>query len=151
MLSRDRSMPLDTLSLSGTQGNVFGNLRSMFDSSQTPYQGILHYTNPGATGAIPVQLSTGRLVARSEERLGSTTPMPVTSRRPSTRNSLFQEGGYPQNCMVDQQKLQIPTGTDQTRTSRMENGMMSLNTCCWTSANADIPYSVEPVLWNEEL
>ena len=42
-------------------------------------------------------------------------------------------------------------GTDHTRTSRMENGMMSLNTCCSTLAKADIPYSVEPVLWNEEL
>ena len=32
-----------------------------------------------------------------------------------------------------------------------ENGMMSLNTCCSTIAKADIPYSVEPMLWNEEL
>ena len=30
-------------------------------------------------------------------------------------------------------------------------GMMLLNTCCSTSAKADIPRSVEPVLWNEEL
>ena len=43
MLSRDRSMPLDTWNLSGTQGNVFfGNPRLMFDSSQTRCQGILH-------------------------------------------------------------------------------------------------------------
>ena len=32
-------------------------------------------------------------------------------------------------------------GADQTRTSRMENRMMSLNTCCSTIAKADIPYS----------
>ena len=31
MLSRDRSMPLDTWNLSGTQGNVFGNTRHMLD------------------------------------------------------------------------------------------------------------------------
>ena len=31
MLSRDRSMPLDTRNLSGTQGNAFGNPLSMFD------------------------------------------------------------------------------------------------------------------------
>ena len=36
-------------------------------------------------------------------------------------------------------------GTDQTRTSRVENGMMSLNTCCSTLAKGDISYSVEPV------
>ena len=86
-------MPLDTLNLSGTEANVFGNLRSMFDSSQTFYQGILHHTNPIATGAIPVLVSTGRPVARSEERLGSTTPMPETARRPSTRNSPFPAEG----------------------------------------------------------
>ena len=70
MLSHKRSMPPDTWNLSGTQGNVCDNPRSMFDSSQTPCQGILHSTNPSATGAIPVQVTTGRLVARSEERSG---------------------------------------------------------------------------------
>ena len=37
-----------------------------------------------------------------------------------------------------------------TRTSRMENGMMSLNTCSSTSVKADIRYSAEQVLWNED-
>ena len=82
MLSRDRSMPLDTWNLPETQGNVCGNPRSLFASSQTPYQGTLHSTNPSATGAIPVQVSTGRPVARGEERIGRTTPMPKTARRP---------------------------------------------------------------------
>ena len=79
MLSRDRSLQPETWNLSGTQGTVLGNPRSMFDSSQTPYQGILHSTNPGATGGIPVQRSTGRPVARGEERIGSTTPMPMSA------------------------------------------------------------------------
>ena len=83
MLSRDRSMPLDTWNLSGTQGNVFGNPRSTFGSSQTPYKGILHFTNQSATGAIPVQGSTGRPVARGEERIG----VPMSAGRPSTMNS----------------------------------------------------------------
>ena len=61
MLSRDRSLPLDTWNLSETQGNVLGNPRFMFDSSQTLYQGILHSTNLSATGAIPVQASTGEV------------------------------------------------------------------------------------------
>ena len=34
--------------------------------------------------------------------------------------------------------------------SRMENGMMSLNTCSSTSVKADIRYSAEEVLWNED-
>ena len=65
----DRSMPFDTWNLSETQGNVFGNPRSVFGSPQTPYQGILHSTNPSATGAIPVQGSARRPVARGEERI----------------------------------------------------------------------------------
>ena len=59
----------------------------MFESSQIPYQGILHSTNPSATGGIPVQRSTGRPVARGEERIGSTVPMPMSAGRPSTMNS----------------------------------------------------------------
>ena len=68
-LSRDRSMPLDTWNLSGTQGNVFGNPRHILDPSRMPYQGILHTMNQSATGGITVQRSTRRLVARGEERM----------------------------------------------------------------------------------
>ena len=35
MLSRDRSLQPERWNLSATQGNVFGNPRLMFDSSQT--------------------------------------------------------------------------------------------------------------------
>ena len=104
--SRDRSMTFDTWNLSETQGNVFGNPRPMFDSTQTLYQGILHSTNPSATGAVPVQVSTGRPVARSEERIGSTTPMLMSARRPSTMNS-FVSAKVPQNSMAVQRRLQI--------------------------------------------
>ena len=48
----------------------------MFDSSQIPYQGVLHATNQNATGGIPVQVSTGRLVAKGEEQSGNTTKPP---------------------------------------------------------------------------
>ena len=99
-------MPFDTRNLSETQGHVLGNPRPMFDSSQAPYQGILHSTNPSATGAIPVQESTGRLVARGEERIGSTTTVPMSARRPSTMNS-FVPPEVPQNSMAGQQRLQI--------------------------------------------
>ena len=105
MLSRDRSMPLDTWNLARTPGNVFGNPRSMFGSSQTLHQGIPHSTNPSATGAIPVQRSAGKLVARGEERIGSTTPMPMSAGRLSTMNS-FLPAELPQNSMAVQQRLQ---------------------------------------------
>ena len=43
--------------------------------------------NQSATGGIPVQKSTGRPVAKGEEQIGSTVPMPSFARRPSTMNS----------------------------------------------------------------
>ena len=100
-------MPPDTWNLSGTQGNVFlGNPRHMLDSSQMLYQGIPHSTHQSATGGIPVQGSTGRSVARGEERSGSTTPMPMSARRLSTMNS-FLPVEIPHNSMAVQQRLQI--------------------------------------------
>ena len=52
--SCDKRLPLDTWNLSGPQENVFGIPRFMFDSSQTPYHGILHSATSSATGALPV-------------------------------------------------------------------------------------------------
>ena len=72
----------------------------MFESSQTPYQGILHSTTPSATGEVPVLISTGALVAREEERIGSTFPMPTFAGRPSTMNA-FLPVGIPQNSLLD--------------------------------------------------
>ena len=77
MPSRDKRLPLDTWNLSASQGNVFGNPRFMFDSPQTSWRRICHSTAPSATGAVPVQGSTGTIVARGEERIGSTTTMPM--------------------------------------------------------------------------
>ena len=81
MLSRDKRFPLDTWNLFEPHGNVFGNPRPMFESSQTPCQGILHFTTPSATGAVPVLVRTGQAVARGEERIGSTTTMPMKEGR----------------------------------------------------------------------
>ena len=80
-------MPPDTWNLSETQGNVFDNPRRMLDPSQTPDQGILHSTNQSDTGGIPVYR---RLVAKGEEQIGSTVPMPSFARRPSTINLPYQ-------------------------------------------------------------
>ena len=49
-----QSLLLDRWNLSGPLENVFDIPRSMFDSSQTPHQGVLHSTTPSATGAVPV-------------------------------------------------------------------------------------------------
>ena len=63
-------------------------------------------TTPSATGSIPVQVSTGRPVARGDKRIGSTTPMPMSARRPSTMIS-FLPAKVPQNSLAVQQRLQI--------------------------------------------
>ena len=101
MPSRDKRLPFDTWNLSEPQGNGNGNPRPMFGSSQTPYHGILHSTSPSATGAIPVQRSAGRPVAKGEERIGSTTPMPMSARRPSIMSS-FLPVEVPHNSMAGQ-------------------------------------------------
>ena len=75
LLSRDQSLRSDSWKLSGTQVNVFGNPRSMFFSSQTPCQGILHSLNQTATCGNHVQKSTGGLVAKSEDQFRGTLPM----------------------------------------------------------------------------
>ena len=53
-----------------------------------------------------MQKSTGRPVAKSEEQIGSTVPMPSLARRPSTMNSFFP-AEVPQNSKADLQRLQI--------------------------------------------
>ena len=61
-----------------------------------------------ATGGNPVRDSTGRLVARCEERNRDTVPTPRFARKPSTLNSFFPaEGSYPQNYVAEQARLQI--------------------------------------------
>ena len=65
-------MPFDTWNMSEIQGNVFFFLQStsyVSIATHPPYQGILHSANPCATGSISVQVSTGRPVARGEERI----------------------------------------------------------------------------------
>ena len=108
MLSRDEHVRPDTWNLLGTLGKIFDSPRAVIDSPSTPYQGVLHSWNQSATGGNPVRDSTGKLVARSEERNRETIPTPRLARKPSTMSSFFPaEGAYPQNCMADQQRLQI--------------------------------------------
>ena len=61
---------------------------------------------PGATGSVPVHIGTGTPVARDEDRIRSTIPMPTFARRPSTMSSLIPVD-FPQNPLVGQQRQQI--------------------------------------------
>ena len=92
--------------MAGPQENGFANPRSTFESSQTPYRGILHSTTPSAAGEVQVRICTGAPVARDEARIGSTIPMPTVASRPSTMNS-FMPVDVPQSSMVGQQRQQI--------------------------------------------
>ena len=102
MLSRDQSLRSDTWNLSGTQGNVFGHPRTVIDSSQTLYAGILHFMNQIATGGNTVQNSTRRPVAKGEEQIGRPVPMPIFAAKPSTMNSFL-----PAISMAGPQIIQI--------------------------------------------
>ena len=61
---------------SGLQETFFANPRSTLESSQIPYQGTHPFVAPNAAGEAPVLISTGKLVASEDERIGSTIPMP---------------------------------------------------------------------------
>ena len=100
IVSCDQSLRLDTWSMLRTSGNVFASPRAPIDSSSTPYQGMLHSWNQSGTGENPVRDSTRKAVARRKEPNRDTIPTPRFARKPA-------EGAYPQNYMVDQQKLQI--------------------------------------------
>ena len=51
MLSRDKSLRLDTWYLLGTSGNVFDSPRAVRNSSSSPSQGTLHFWNQSALKA----------------------------------------------------------------------------------------------------
>ena len=91
-----------------TVRNVFSNPcpPAEIDSSPSPYQRILHSLNQSATSGNTVQKSTGRLVAKIEEKIRGTIPLPSFAREASTINSFFP-AEVPHNSMADQQKLQI--------------------------------------------
>ena len=105
MLCRDQSLRSDAWNLLGTSGNFFGSQRGVINRFVIDtYQGMLHSWNQSAKGGHPVRDSTGKPVARSEERNRETIPSPRFAWKPSTMNSFFPaEGADPQNCVADQQ------------------------------------------------
>ena len=71
MLSCDKRLQLETSISPGLLENVFANPRSTLEPLRTPYQGIHPIMAPNAAGEAPALISTGRLVAREEERIVS--------------------------------------------------------------------------------
>ena len=101
VLSRDQSPQPAFWSSHGTSGNIIAHPSAPID----PVSRLSW--NPKVTGGEPMQTSTGRPAARSEERNGDTIPTPRFAQKPSIRDSLFPaEGEYPPNPLVDQ-RLQI--------------------------------------------
>ena len=97
----------ETWNPSGPQEHVFANPRSTLESLQTLYQGTHPFMTSSAAGQAPALIGTGRLVARQDERMVSTIPMPIFARRPPTM-SFFVLVDIPQSSMVRQQRQQIP-------------------------------------------
>ena len=106
LLSCDKRLPLDTWNTSGPQENVFGSQCSTIDSSRNHYGKIHDSTTPGATASVPVHIGTKTPVARDQDRINDTIPMPTFARRPSTMSSSILVD-IPQNSMAVQQRLQI--------------------------------------------
>ena len=84
----------------------FANPRSTLESLQKPYRGIHPFMTPNAAGEAPAIISTGALVAREEERIGNTIPMPTFACRPSNMRSLSPVD-IPQSSMFGQQRQRI--------------------------------------------
>ena len=90
LLSCDKCLQPELWNPSGLQENVFfffANPRSTLESLQIPYQGTHSFMTSCAADQAPALISTGRLVAREDERIGSTIPMPIFARTPPTTNS----------------------------------------------------------------
>ena len=68
MLGCDKRLQLETWNPSGLQENVFANPRSTLEPSQIPYQGTHPFMTSTAAGQAPAPISTGRPVARENER-----------------------------------------------------------------------------------
>ena len=148
MLSCDKRLPPDTWNRSGSQENVFANPRATLESSQTPHRGIHQFATPNATDEVPVLTSTGAPVARKEERIGNTIPMPTFACRPSTMRS-FGPVDISQSSMVGQQRQQI----SELQFDKFPNPSSFL---CWKTrfknhATACSGFPLEAKLWIKEV
>ena len=105
MLSRDKRLPLETLNLSEPQGNFFGNRRPVFDSSQTPHQGILHPSNQSATGAFSIA-GKCRETCRERWRTNWEHDFNADVWKKAVNHEFFLPAEIPHNSTAAQQILQ---------------------------------------------
>ena len=142
MSSHDQSPRPDTWNLFGTMGNVFGHPRAAIDSSQTPYQGILHLWNQSATRRIPVQRNAGRPVVKREEQFRGTIPLPSFARRPcksqtfilinspstfscwkmSFKTQVSSCSGFPSEAMTSIREVEMVESVDDVKSSHSIQG-----------------------------
>ena len=106
MLSCDKRFQLETWNSPRLQETVFANPRSALESLQIPYQGTHPFMTSSAAGQALALISTGRPVAREDERIGSTIPMPIFARRPTMSSFVLVD--IPQSSVVGRQRQQIP-------------------------------------------
>ena len=105
MLGCEKRLQPEIWNPPGLQENVFANPRSTLESLQIPHQGTHPFLTPNAAGEAPALISTGKSVAREDERIGSTIPMPTFARGPQTLSS-YVPVDCPQSSMVGQQRQQ---------------------------------------------
>ena len=106
ILSCDKRLPLDTWNTSGLQEIVFGIQFSTFDSPRDHPQGIHSCATQRERGPVPQATGTWISLARDEERIKGTIPMPTFAGRSSIVSSLIRVELL-QNFMVGQQRQQI--------------------------------------------
>ena len=142
MLSRDKSLPFDTLNLSEPQGNVSGEHFPTFDSSPNHHQGTHRCTTPRETGSVPQTTRTGPSFTRDEEQNRSTIPMP------STMNSLLLVE-IPQISTVGQQRQRISE-------LQFDKSPTLSTMCCWkirfkSQVTTCSYFPSEALLWIKEV
>ena len=87
-----------------------------------------------------MRICTGAPVARKEERIGSTIPMPTFASRPSTKSSTIPVE-LPQNYMVRQQRQQTHTFN----VFLLEDKIQKLRVCICSQ------FPKEALLWIKEV
>ena len=94
MLSRDKTLPLDTWNQSGLQENVFGNQFSTFDPLRDHLQGIQSDDVQRKREAVPEAERTKTSHTSEDRQNQGTIPMPTVATRPLT-TSATMPGGIP--------------------------------------------------------
>ena len=95
MLSCDKRLQPETWNPPGLQEKRFLQIHvRRVSHCKTPHQGTHPCMAPNAAGEASALISTGRPVAREEERIGSTIPMPTFCKQ-AADHEVLHSCGYP--------------------------------------------------------